>query len=108
MRTKLRKKKEIATALRPIGRNEPANTHWREHPMNRYRFQQSLLAAMFAAALLPAALLAADIAQNAGQSTVAQSTPPDTKTDNPTELSEITVNGIRSSLQGAQAIKQES
>ena len=33
---------------------------------------------------------------------------PDTKTDDPTELSEITVIGIRASLQSAQAIKQES
>ena len=81
--------------------------------MNRYRFQQTLLAAITAAALLPAAY-----AQNAGQSTVDQSTPPaaaatpqkkaDNKTDNPTELNEITVTGIRESLRSAQAIKQES
>ena len=94
--------------------------------MNRYRFHHTLFAATTAAALLPAAyasagdapLLAADSAQNAEQSTAAQSTAPATdataastpaaKTESPAELSEITVLGIRYSLESAQTIKQDS
>jgi TonB-dependent receptor len=67
--------------------------------MNRYRFQQSLLAAMTAAALLPAAYAsAADSPSPAVEKSA----------DNETELTEIIVTGIVASLQSAQTIKQDS
>ena len=64
--------------------------------MNRNRLQKTLFAATIAAVLLPAAYASApDSASRA-------------VADNPTELSEITVTGIRESLRSAQAIKQDS
>lgn len=106
--------------------------------MNCYGFQRAVLTAMTAAALLQTAYASApgpasppvaaspvnmaspagDTPQTAGQpagdraaapaaaSTVEQN--PGGKTDNPSEVTEITVVGIRESLQSAQTIKQQS
>ncbi|HEX8755565.1 MAG TPA: TonB-dependent receptor [Steroidobacteraceae bacterium] len=71
--------------------------------MNRFRLQQTLFAATTAAALLPAAAYASapDSASPATTTSVADA-------QSPAELSEVTVTGIRYSLQSAQTIKQDS
>lgn len=105
--------------------------------MNSYSFARAVLAAVSAAALLPAVYaaapeaaappvaaaagnpvrLAADTPQGAGQPAADQSAAlssaatvesgPDSKTDD-SAVTEVTVVGIRASLQSAQAIKQQS
>lgn len=106
--------------------------------MTRSRIPHTLLAATTAAALLPAAyasaadsaspalsapaadaaLLATNVAQSPGPTLIAQSSSPSptapsddssgAKTDSPAQLSEVTVIGIRYSLESAQLIKQDS